>query len=92
MTFDLEDFVRSKKSTPQSTLLMPRAKERRGRHGAGKKSPRKKNLSSHADIKETSKGNLSGHNIANPPTAQSSSAVSANWKNLAKVSRGKGNV
>jgi hypothetical protein len=73
---------------------MPRAKERRGRHGASKKSSRKKTLSSHTDIKETSKGSLSESSgqVANPPTVQSASAVSANWKNLAKVSIGKGNV
>ena len=66
---------------------MPREK-RRGRHGAAsKKSPRKKKLSSQADIKEASNDSQrqSNSQIALNPPQQSSSAISANWKDLAKV-------
>ena len=74
---------------------MPKLKERRRRHGASKKLPKEKEFSSHAYIKLTSGRNQSkpnGHldlpaSSQGPRTVISSSVVSANWKNLVKVSK-----
>ena len=77
------------------SVVMPKFKERRGRHGVSKKSPKEKKFSSYADIKHKSgMGRSSSQSKSNglqdlpassPLTMQPSSAVSANWKSLAKV-------
>lgn len=84
----------SKSTPPLYAVLMPKLKERKGTgHGARMQSPKKKKYS-HADMKQTfgrsSSQNKSNRHLDLPPSsqltgAQSSSAVSANWKSLAKV-------
>ena len=77
------------------TVQMPKLKERRRRHRASKKLPKEKEFSSHADIKPTSgrsQSKSNGHldlplSSQGPRIVISSSVVSANWKNLAKVSK-----
>ena len=74
---------------------MPKVKEGRRRHGAWKNSPKAKKASPHTgttslqekiDGNQTKSGGHSLGQVASSLGVQASSAVSANWKNLAKVS------